>query len=229
MSDFLGAGFDRAPWLVVAFGAEIACWFALPSQESWLALVFGSAAISVGVAGAMRADGAHAYVRIAGIVMPLAVAAGCASVWTRSELIGAEPIARPMVATFAGKVLSIEAQPARGRHRMVLATREPESGRAMRVRLNMPDDKAGMADVRIGAIVRVRARLVPPAPPMLPGAYNFARAAWFGGLAATGSALESPQVPRPEPGGQKLSDLQRRLTDHVREQLPVSEAGIAAA
>src|SRR3546814_11564291 len=31
------AGFDRAPWLAVAFGAGIGAWFALPSAAWWIA------------------------------------------------------------------------------------------------------------------------------------------------------------------------------------------------
>jgi competence protein ComEC len=227
---FLGAaGFDRAPWLAVAFGAGIAAWFALPSPGHWLALVGACGAASAAMAALLRADGAFPYLRSSGMVLPLVVAAGCASVWSRSELAGAEPIERPTVATLAGKVLSIEPQPAQQRSRLVLATREPASGRPIRVRLNLSDDKAALGKVRPGAIVQVRARLVPPAPPMLPGSYNFARAAWFGGLAATGSALAAPEVLRTGDGGAWLSALQHHLTDHVRAQLPPGTAGLAAA
>ena len=41
------SGFDRAPWLVVAFGAGLAAWFALASQNSWAILIGLSFAFSV--------------------------------------------------------------------------------------------------------------------------------------------------------------------------------------
>jgi competence protein ComEC len=222
------AGFDRAPWLAVAFGAGIAAWFALPSPGYWLTLILTCGAIGCGTAALLRADD-YPYLRMTGWVVPVIIAAGCGSVWVRSQLAGAEPIARPMVATVVGKVLSVEPQPAQARHRIVVATREPETGRAIRVRLNLPDDKAALQDALAGSIVRVKARLVPPAPPMLPGAYNFARTAWFSGLAATGSALSPPEILRRGRGGAWLSELQHRLTQHVQSRLAPSEAGIAAA
>jgi hypothetical protein len=100
-------------------------------------------------------------------------------------MVGAPAIARPLAAPFAGRVLERIEQPAEGRVRLVLATREPGSGRAIKVRVNVPleSDRSGLAE---GALVRLQARLMPPAPPMLPGGYDFARAAWFEGLAATG-------------------------------------------
>lgn len=194
-----------------------------------MALLVACLASAAGIAALSRADGRYPFLRLVGIVLPLVLGAGCASVWVRSNLAGAEPIARPIVTTLAGKVLSIEPQPAQVRNRIVLATREPATGRAIRVRLNLPHDKAPLGEVRPGAIVRVRARLVPPAAPMLPGSYNFARTAWFGGLAATGSAMSPPKIIQGGAGGAWLSGLQHRLTAHVQTQLPPEEAGIAAA
>ena len=230
IEEFLGtAGFDRAPWLAVAFGGGIAAWFALPSAGYWLSLIVACAGIGAATGAMLNAAGSYPYLRLSGIVGPLVVAAGCGSVWMRSELAGAEPIARPLVTNLAGKVLFVEPQPAQARHRIILATREPGTGRAIRVRLNLPDAKAALHGIQAGAIIRVRARLVPPAPPMLPGAYNFARAAWFAGLAATGSALDAPVLIAPGDGGAWLGEAQHRLTDHVQARLPASESGIAAA
>jgi competence protein ComEC len=227
---FLGeAGFERAPWLAVAFGSGIALWFTLPAQGHWLALMAICIGISMASAAILREHGHYPYLRLTGIVIPFVVAAGCGSVWVRSSMIGAEPIAHPGVAMLAGRILSIEKQPAQTRSRIIMATREPGTARAIRVRLNLPDDKAALGTVQPGAIVQVRARLVPPAPPMLPGSYNFARSAWFAGLAATGTALSPLEVVKPGAGGARLNEVQRRLTDHVRAQLPPEQAGIAAA
>jgi competence protein ComEC len=223
------AGFDRVPWLVVAFGAGIVAWFALPSQGYWLSLLVACCGLSASLAAILRPWGRYPYLRLCGITVPLVLAAGCASIWIRSSVVGAEPITRPMVVTLAGKVLSIEPQPAQQRSRLILATREPQTGRAIRVRLNLPYEKAGASRLRAGSLVQVRARLVPPAPPMLPRSYNFARTAWFSGLAGTGSALAPPVVLRPGAGGALLSEWQRDLTDHVRRRLAVEQAGIAAA
>jgi competence protein ComEC len=223
------AGFDRTPWLAVAFGGGIAAWFALPVPAYWIALLVGCCGLAAGFAALLSAEGRYPHLRLAGLTIPLVIAAGCASVWTRSHLVGAEPIDRPVVATLTGGVLSVEAQPAQARSRVVLATRDPLTGRAIRVRLNLPDETADARDLNIGALVAVRARLVPPAPPMLPGAYDFARAAWFAGLAATGTALDPPRIVRRAEPALGLGGWQRRLSAHVGTRLEPGEAGVAAA
>lgn len=227
---FLGsAGFDRAPWLAVAFGTGIALWFVLPDVEEWLALIASCLALSAAWAALLRADGAYPFLRVSGIILPVVLATGCGSVWLRSHLVGVEAIARPTVPIFIGRVLAVEPQPAQERTRIVLATREPETGRVIRVRLNLPADKGASDRLRGGSIIKVRARLVPPAPPMLPGGYNFARTAWFNGLAATGTVLSTPELLEPGRESLWLSGMQRSLNDHVRERLEPAQAGIAAA
>lgn len=79
-----------------------------------------------------------------------------------------------------------------------------------------------------GATLRLRVRLMPPAEPMLPGAYNFARAAWFSGLSATGTALGEIAVVTPAQQGGAIARLQRSLSSHVRAQLDGSPGSIAA-
>ncbi|WP_225206842.1 ComEC/Rec2 family competence protein [Novosphingobium huizhouense] len=98
----------------------------------------------------------------------------------------------------------------------------------LQVRINLPveRDAPGIAE---GALVRLDARLMPPAPPMLPGSYDFARAAWFQGLAATGRALGPVTIVRPAPAGGSLGALRRALSRHVRAQLGGSPGTIAAA
>lgn len=226
---FLGAaGFDRAPWLAVAFMAGIFAWFALPTQAEWLALLVGCVAVAFGVAAGLREDGRFPFLRQAGIAVALALAAGCATVWAKSALVGTPPIARPWVGELSGTVLGRSEQVAEGRVRLVLATREPGTTRAVRVRLNVPlqADKAGLT---AGAQVRLRARLLPPSPPMVPGSYDFARAAWFDGLAATGSVLGDITIERPGPPGASLDGLRLALTGVIHERIPGSAGGVGAA
>jgi competence protein ComEC len=222
------AGFDRAPWLVVGFAAGIGAWFGLPYQWHWLVLIAICVMIGASALGLLRPDGRWPWTRQAVAALTLAVALGCGHVWLKSELVGAAPIARPQVAEITGAVLSRQEQPAEDRVRLLLATRDPETRRAIRVRINVPL-AADRPDLRAGAEVRLRVRLVPPAPPMLPGGYEFARAAWFQGIAATGSALGPVETVRAAPGGQRLEDVQRALSAHVRAQVPGTAGAIAAA
>ena len=222
------AGFDRAPWLAVGFGGGILAWFALPGPWSWLALIAGCGGIGLAAAAAMAPDGRFPVLRQAVVAMAAVLALGCATVWTKSAVVGVKAIARPMVTELRGTVLSRQNQPADQRVRLVLATREPGTGRSIRVRLNLPMPQDQPA-ITVGARLRLTARLMPPAPPMLPGSYDFARAAWFAGLAATGSVVGPVQVELAGTGLEWLAGLRAQLSDHVLERLPGPAGGIAAA
>jgi competence protein ComEC len=183
--------------------------------------------VALGALALWRGVEARSNLTLACVGAGLLVAFGVALIWTRSELAGARPIARPGSMVVTGAVLERIEQPADERVRLVLATRE-QTGRAIKVRVNVPlesDDPA----LREGAVVRLKARLMPPAPPMLPGGYDFARAAWFEGYAATGSAQGTVHVLRPAASQPLLAPLQRRLSEHVRSQLGGSPGAIAAA
>jgi len=226
---FLDAsGFDRGPWLAVAFSAGIAAWFTLSGPFQWLGAALMAILAATAALRLWPDEGHGPHLRMAVAAVGLAFAAGVAVVWAKSALVGAEPIKRPIAGTFDARVLERIEQPAQGRVRFVLATREPGSGRAMKVRVNLPleKDAPGLGE---GARIRVKARLMPPAPPMLPGSYDFARAAWFSGLAATGSALAKPELVEPAGERHGLASLQRSLADHVRSRLDGSAGTIAAA
>jgi competence protein ComEC len=64
---------------------------------------------------------------------------------------------------------------------------------------------------------------------MLPGAYDFARTAWFAGISATGSALGSVTVLSVGESGGWFERTQARLSQHVRDRLSGSAGAIAAA
>ena len=225
-----GAGYDRGPWLAVAFGAGIASWFALNGPAAWLALILAALALA-GLAGALfRPHGNYPYLRQAFISLALAAAAGCAIIWAKSALTGASPIERPFVGEISGRVVGRQEQPADQRTRLLMAISDPSgSGRVIMARVNVPlaDDRD---TAREGATVRLKARLLPPAAPMLPGGYDFARAAWFTGIAATGSALGPIDVLSPARGRDfSLDALRRALARHILSRLSGSPGGIAAA
>jgi competence protein ComEC len=224
-----GAGFDRGPWLTVAFASGIVAWFALPAPPWWSGfclLCGGLAAVGI-VPWPGRAN--YPHLSRAVLVLPLLVIAGCMAIWARSAMVGEAPLERPIAGTFTARVLQIEPQPALDRDRLILAMREPGTGRAIKVRVNVPGMNIA-AYVGIGDVVRFKGRLMPPAPPMLPGAYNFARTAWFGGIAGSGSVLgEVDVVERGRSGGGWLQGVRRSLADHIRAKIGDERAGIATA
>ena len=220
--------FERGTWLAVAFAGGIAAWFVLPDMPRWLALLAGCGALALGALAGLRSEGRHPYARGALVGVALMLAAGLVTVWTKSTLAGAVPLDRPAVVTLTGRIVAREERGAEDRVRLTLVARGVPGRETVRVRVNLAgkDDDPGLAE---GAVVRLKARLMPPASPMLPGAYDFARAAWFMGLSATGSVLGKPQIVVPVQGGSWLGRVQRSLSRHVRERLGGTPGAIAAA
>lgn len=236
--DFLAhAAFDRAPWLAVVLAGGIATWFALPLMWHWCAAIVAGVGLALGAlrlwAAGSDADETRAHLRAALVACGLVFALGVAVIWARSVVVGAEPIPAPMVALLDGYVLEREDQPAEDRLRLTMAVRLPEESKARKVRVNVAlaafDNARAPAGLAEGARVRLRARLMPPASPMLPGSYDFARAAWFKGLSATGTMVGALEVLRPASEGGSIARLQRWLAAHVRTRVEGSAGTIAAA
>ncbi|RDC60025.1 hypothetical protein HME9302_01224 [Alteripontixanthobacter maritimus] len=226
---FLGtASHDRGPWLAVAFAGGIGLWFWLDAPWQWIGAMAALALAAIAASALLEPGGTRANIRIAVIALSIMTLLGTATVWSRSEMIGAEPLDYPRVMRFEGRVLEREEQPSQDRVRLTLAMRDAATGTARKVRINVPlaRDKPLAAE---GAVLRLRARLMPPAPPMLPGSYDFARAAWFKGLAATATLVGDLEVVSAGQGGGQIARWQRQISGHVREQLGGSPGTIAAA
>ncbi|WP_295525629.1 ComEC/Rec2 family competence protein [Novosphingobium sp. Chol11] len=219
--------FERGPWLAVAFAAGIAGWTVLEGPADWAALMALCGAVFL-LASLIPPDSDLPYLRQALLAVTLMVAAGCATIWAKSALVGEPGIAWPEVSWIEGEVLDRQDERAQGRIRLVLAGQVEGHGQPLRLRINVPvqGDLPALAE---GARVRLRARLMPPAAPMLPGAYNFARTAWFAGLAATGNAIGPVEVLTPATDRWSLRQIQQRLADHVSANLSGSPGAIAAA
>ena len=220
-----GAGFDKGPWLTVAFAAGIGLWFLLPTRFGWVVAIGCSVLLAAGGWWLQRRS-PFAQTGLVIIVAALAVGAGTANVWARSDMVGAPAIEYPQVRMLDARILEREEQPARERIRLVLATRL--DGTAVKVRVNVPAEKAG-DELEEGARIRLRSRLMPPAGPILPGAYDFARAAWFQGLAATGTTIGEISLVEPAKANSPIARTQRFLSRHVRSNIDGSPGSIAAA
>ena len=212
-------------WLPVALAAGIAAWFALPSPPYWLGWIM----LCCGMALAAQALAPGARARAACIGLGLLMAAGCVLIWGKALVFGQPSLARPVFAAFRAHVIAVEAQPALGRTRLLLAPESGASGLPARVRLNVADrDMPPRDQIGPGAVIKLRARLMPPAPAAVPGAYDFAVQAYFSGIGATGRAL--PPISVIEPAASSgITAWRDSLSLHIRARLPGSEGGIAAA
>ncbi len=215
-------------WVPVAIGSGIAAWFVLCDTIWWRVALL--AALSVSLCAVSGAKGGR-FSRVL-TIGTLGFAIGLGLVWWRSERVAAPVLARPEIITMTARVNRIEPLAARELVRLTLVeVRDVTDGRGRHIdvppklRVNVAD-----ADVPEGlatkAVLRLRARLMPPPLPAVPGAYDFARKAWFDQLGATGRAFAPIVVIRPGKAG---ADLRNALSRHITERVEGSAGGIAAA
>ncbi|MFN3728037.1 MAG: ComEC/Rec2 family competence protein [Allosphingosinicella sp.] len=213
-------------WVPVGLIAGIAAWFALPDPASWSAFIAasgGAMLAALAFARGSRVSGAFAWFSLFAMI-------GCSLIWIRAESVAAPRLERPQAASFTANIVRADRLAARGQVRLLLAPADAPQ-LPPRVRVSVPLDRAPDGLVP-GATVRLRAYLMPPPPMAAPGAYDFARTAWFARIGATGRLLGEVEVVAPpsQTSWQAwLAGLRQRLSAHVQARLPGSEGAIAAA
>ena len=216
---------DQLPlWLPVGLILGIATWFWLPDRFGWIAFLAAASALALAalaLAGGTRWGRALAW-------FGAAAALGCALIWWTAERAAAPRLERDGLHTFVAKVESVQALAAQRTTRLVVAPQ----GTTLppRLRVNLPDALL-IEGLGPGATVQLRAWLMPPAPPAAPGAYDFARFAWFQRIGGTGRALSIAIVAPAQGQGwsARIAGWRQRLGAHIRSRLPEGEGGIAAA
>jgi competence protein ComEC len=217
---------DQLPlWLPVGLGLGTAAWFALPDARTWTAFLLLAAALALapqGLAAGTRWGRAVSIFFLAAIL-------GCGNVWWKAERVAAPVLSHARAAEFDAGIESFQRLPARDLIRLVVKP-AGDSGLPARLRVNV-DSTLVPRGIEAGATVRLRGYLMPPAPAALPGAYDFARAAWFQGIGGTGRVAVVRVVAPPKDLGwrARLADSRQRLADHIRSKLPGGAGGIAAA
>ena len=213
-------------WLPVGLVAGVGAWFWLPSPTAWWGFLLAMAAVAL--AGLAFGRGGRVGRAIA--LFALAGLMGCALIWVRAERVDGDMLVRPRVARFAGRIVQVEPLPARDATRLLLRP----AGVAglpplVRVTVAQEDVPQGLMP---GAIVTLRARLVPPPSAAVPGAYDYSAVAWFAGIGATGRALDPVKLAvQAARGGPSiwLADARIALTRHILAELPGGRGGVAAA
>jgi competence protein ComEC len=208
---------DQLPlWLPVGLGLGTAAWFALPDSRAWTAFLLVAAAVAMApraLAPATRWGRAVSIFSFAAIL-------GCANIWWKAERAAAPVLSQPRVAEFDSVIEGFQRLPAR----------DLDPALPARLRVNVDSAKVP-AGLEAGATVRLRGYLMPPAPAAVPGAYDFARAAWFQGIGGTGRVTVVRLIaPAPAQGWRtRLAGARQGLADHIGERLPGGAGGIATA
>jgi competence protein ComEC len=234
LTDRLTAERDRwALWLPVAFGAGIGVYFSLDSEPpAWLGAGGFAFAVLFGCLYRRRAGPLLAAIALG------ALAAGFAAAQARSALVAAPVIEKrlgPLV--LSGRILKLELRGSRIRvtlSHLSIPDLTPEATPA-KARITASRDLTGL---RPGDWLRLRAVLRPPPEPAAPGAFDFARQAYFQGLGGVGFALGKPRRIDPidgtvpsagDPWRLWWSGLRHDIARRVLAVLPGQAGAVAAA
>jgi competence protein ComEC len=228
-------------WLPVLFGAGIALYFALPFEAPVLVAPMPAlAALALHLAGPRAGLAGLATAAL------LAAALGLAAAKLRTEAVRAPVLASVGVGQVRpvdvhGYVELIEPRAAKGRQRLTIRVtamglpKRHASARAWPPRIRVVARVENKA-LKPGDAVRLKARLNPPPGPSLPGDYDFARAAWFLGLGAVGSAKGAAEIDAdagPPPLTLRLAAavarVRQAIGDRVVAALPGESGAIANA
>jgi len=190
-----GQGGRWGLWLPVAFAGGIVAYFALPREPPWEAVAVLAVAALWLTALAARKGRVSLSLIVAFALFGAVVAK------VRTETVSTRMLSAPASVTLTGRVERVEGREGSAQ-RLTVAVGSIEGIRkGVRpdlVRLTVRGAETGSLP---GDHIRVRARLLPPPEPVMPGAYDFARAAWFDGLGATGFSYGAPEQIAGPPAG----------------------------
>jgi len=221
-------------WLAVAFGAGVACYFALPTEPP---LWIGAAALIIGI-GACWLLRRHGVLLAAGILLA-AVAAGFLAGELRTAQFDGRMLPAPLErALFVGIVDQIELQPAGQRVTLRDVDIKDLARNATPARVRIKTVVA-QPELRIGQKVGGVATLGAPAGPAAPGAFNFRRQAFFDDLGATGFGFGRLKILK-QPEQSRFGGIVTAMADwigatrsaialRIRSQLPDATGAIAIA
>lgn len=182
---------ERLPLFIpVAMGLGISIWQVFGAEIWWLVVsaCIGTALLGLAIGPSSRLKG----LLLSGAIL---LGLGFGAITFKSWLYGTAPLEQPWIGKLHGRVESIEDVSARDivRYRIYVG-QHPELPRIIRVNI---DKQLASPDIAPGSVIEFKARLMPPPGPALPGSYDFARTAWFGGIGATGRILGAVRILSP--------------------------------
>ncbi len=211
-----------APWLAVAMGGGVLTYFQAeeePGQGAlWLSLPLLVLAVWLGLRRPLLG---WAVGLVAASLLGFGISAWHAARMPPPLLLPAQAV------TVTGRVLEVEMLP--GGRRVTLADARLGQGeplpRTLRVRLRAEDPLRPAP----GQVLRVRALLRQPSSPLVPGGWDFQRAAFFSGLGGSGFALGPADILEGDGRAPPLAPLRLRIETRVAEVLPGPAGAIATA
>jgi len=214
---------DQIPlWFPIGVGFGVAFWQYF-GTSAWAGLAMVCAAFLF--FGYLAPS--HSRLRQLARMAAVAVLLGFSLIAFRSHTVAEPVLGKIWIGEFYGQIEAVENISARNIYRLRLATGN-SSDLPPFVRVNLTPEQY-QDDFQPGAIIRLRARLLPPAGPTLPGGYDFARRAWFQQIGATGTALGELQLFQEAENGAWFATKRTALTEHILASMPQGSGAIGAA
>jgi competence protein ComEC len=170
-------------WLPVGLASGVIVFFGMAAEPGGAWFLLAALSASAAALALRRPPWARAIATVLAVA-----AAGAALAQFRTQRVAAPVLAeRWGPAELTARIVSVEIRPEGTRAVLddVFLSGVPSQATPARVRLKL---RAGQAPPPPGTRIAVRAQLVPPPEPLVPGGYDFARRAWFERLGAVGSA-----------------------------------------
>ena len=220
-------------WLPVVFGLGIACYFALTEEPGWPIV---GAALLTGIALKILLRRPLVAALVATMLLSGAIGATLAK--TRTLFVSAPVLAKKMgPVTITGWIEQLERRVAKKGDRLVLRITRVERLKAdqqlYRVRIVV---RMGIGGLNVGQTIRLRAILMPPPDPVMPGGFDFARKAFFASLGAVGFAVTKPEIVSPQSAASIMhrmrawiGGLRQRVALRIREVLPGDTGALVVA
>lgn len=216
-------------WVPVCFGVGVGLYFALSDEPAAItAVAFFALMLSIWLVS--RSFPIINAVALAG----LCVALGFGAIMLRTNLVAEPVLERSGVMTLKGWVERTER---RGKaHRITLrvteASRSKVAETPSRVRITSRFEPVPAT----GAMVEIRARLLPVPDPVIPGGFDFSRKAFYTGLGAVGFVLSKPVIVETEQSPPlwvrfraMVDGVRHRVEDRVEKALPGLPGAIVMA
>ena len=208
-------------YIPIFVGIGIAVWFILgPIQASFL-IIPSAILVIFGLAQKVKSR-----LSLVMIMIGLSIITGWSAISVRSHNVSAAILEKPWVGPIYGRINTIEKLPARSIVRLTLDTDNRQS-LPSKIRINLSKDQYH-EDFTIGSIITSKVRLLPPSGPAVPGAYDFAKRAWFDGLGATGSALGKVTLVTAAKSNFNISGFRDQIAIKVRANISGRAGAIAA-
>ncbi|HEX4113934.1 MAG TPA: ComEC/Rec2 family competence protein [Stellaceae bacterium] len=222
-----------ALWLPVFIGTGIGAYFWLTFEPPvWIAPMGLAVGAAIGLVAMVRQRFAGALVP-AMMVLMLSLGFGLAQLQT--WLVAAPVLSHRLgPVTVEGRLVAVDALPEGTR--LLIAPSQVErlslGQTPARVRVKLRHDTP---DLVPGQWLALRAVLMPPPGPAMPGAYDFQRRAWFDRLGAVGFALGAPRlIAAPDGSGPSrlwavVEATREQVTARIHAALPGPTGAIAGA